>query len=132
LLINHFLKKYAVDNKTFSKDAITILQNYYWKGNIRELENIIERVLLLSNEDVIGVASLPEEIRSNTDTETVPVSGGIDFDKLMEDTEKAYLLKALEETNGVKTEAAKLLKLTFRSFRHKLKKYGIDKKRITD
>jgi len=132
LLINHFLKKYAVDSKTFSQDAITILQNYHWKGNIRELENIIERVLLLSNEDVIGAESLPEEIRSITDTETVPVSGGIDFDKLMEDTEKAYLLKALEETNGVKTEAAKLLKLTFRSFRHKLKKYGIDKKRITD
>ena len=132
LLVNHFLKKYAVDNKTFSQDAITILQSYYWKGNIRELENIIERVLLLSNEDVIGAESLPEEIRLNTDTETVPVSGGIDFDKLMENTEKAYLLKALEETNGVKTEAAKLLKLTFRSFRHKLKKYGIDKKRITD
>jgi two-component system response regulator PilR (NtrC family) len=132
LLVNHFLKKYAVDNKTFSQDAITILQNYHWKGNIRELENIIERVLLLSNEDVIGAESLPEEIRINTDMETVPVSGGIDFDKLMENTEKAYLLKALEETNGVKTEAAKLLKLTFRSFRHKLKKYGIDKKRITD
>ncbi len=132
LLVNHFLKKYAVDDKIFSQNAITTLQNYHWKGNIRELENIIERVLLLSNEDVIGVRSLPEEIRSNTDRETVPVSGSIDIDKLMEDTEKAYLLKALEETNGVKTEAAKLLKLTFRSFRHKLKKYGIDKKRITD
>lgn len=132
LLVNHFLQKYAVDNKMFSQDAITVLQNYHWKGNIRELENIIERVLLLSNEDIIGVESLPEEIRSDTGKETVPVSNGIDFDKLMEDTEKAYLLKALEETNGVKTEAAKLLKLTFRSFRHKLKKYGIDKKRITD
>ncbi|MEW6714997.1 MAG: helix-turn-helix domain-containing protein [Nitrospirota bacterium] len=50
----------------------------------------------------------------------------------MEETEKAYLLKALQNTNGVKTEAAKLLKLSFRSFRHKLKKYGIEKKIITD
>ncbi len=68
---------------------------------------------------------------SNAETVSVP-SGGMDFEKIMEDTEKAYLLKALEETNGVKTEAAKLLNLTFRSFRHKLKKYGIDKKIITD
>jgi two-component system response regulator PilR (NtrC family) len=50
----------------------------------------------------------------------------------MEEMEKAYLLKALEQTNGVKTEAAKLLNLTFRSFRHKLKKYGIEKKTITE
>lgn len=132
LLVKHFLKKYAGESKSFSQEAIATLQQYHWKGNVRELENIIERVLLLSNEYVIGDESLPEEIRSHTDTRPIRLSGGIDIDKLMEETEKAYLLKALEETNGIKTEAAKLLKLTFRSFRHKLKKYGIDKKRITD
>jgi len=112
---------------------MTMLQNYRWKGNVRELENIIERVLLLSEGDVMDVESLPEEIRSSPSREKVSVpSGGIDMEMIMSDTEKAYLLKALAKTNGVKTEAAKLLNLTFRSFRHKLKKYGIDKKIITD
>jgi len=133
LLVNHFLAKYTGENKKFSKEAMTMLQNYRWKGNVRELENIIERVLLLSEGDVMDVESLPEEIRSGPSREKVSVpSGGIDMETIMSDTEKAYLLKALAKTNGVKTEAAKLLNLTFRSFRHKLKKYGIDKKIITD
>ncbi len=133
LLVNHFLEKYAGENKKFSRDAMTMLQNYRWKGNVRELENIIERVLLLSEGDVMDVESLPEEIRSGPSAEKVSISsGGIDMEAIMSDTEKAYLLKALEKTNGVKTEAARLLNLTFRSFRHKLKKYGIDKKIITD
>ncbi|HDK82536.1 MAG TPA: hypothetical protein ENH31_08210 [Nitrospirae bacterium] len=56
----------------------------------------------------------------------------MNFEKLIEDIEKGYLIKALEKTNGVKTEAARLLNLSFRSFRHRLKKYGIEKKTITD
>ncbi len=100
---------------------------------MRELENIIERVLLLSEGDIMDVASLPEEIRTGSSRKNVSVpAGGIDMETIMSDTEKAYLLNALEKTNGVKTEAARLLNLTFRSFRHKLKKYGIDKKIITD
>ncbi len=133
LLVDHFIGKYAGDKKLFSKDAIRVLMNYRWKGNVRELENIIERVVLLCDSEVIDIQHLPEEIRSVSGAEKVAVPpGGMDIEKLMEDTEKAYLLKALEKTNGVKTEAAKLLNLTFRSFRHKLKKYGIDKKIITD
>ncbi|MDH4028551.1 MAG: helix-turn-helix domain-containing protein, partial [Nitrospirota bacterium] len=59
-------------------------------------------------------------------------SGGVDFEKIMEDTERAYLLKALEQSNGVKTEAAKLLNLSFRSFRHKLKKFGIETRVVAE
>jgi two-component system response regulator PilR (NtrC family) len=133
LLIDHFLRKFARGKKRFSPEAITLLQNYKWKGNVRELENIIERVVLLCDEEVIDVEHLPEEISSASRVDKVVVpSGGIDIERLLEETEKAYLLKALEKTNGVKTEAAKLLNLTFRSFRHKLKKYGIEKKIITD
>jgi two-component system response regulator PilR (NtrC family) len=134
LLIDHFLKKFSEDKKIFSPQAIELLKNYPWKGNVRELENIIERVLLLCDRGVINTEHLPEEIGSaatHVKGVTVP-HGGINFEKLIEDMEKAYLLKALEQTNGVKTEAAKLLNLTFRSFRHKLKKYGIEKKTITD
>ncbi|RJQ50511.1 MAG: sigma-54-dependent Fis family transcriptional regulator [Nitrospiraceae bacterium] len=134
LLVGHFLEKFAGGRKKFSSEAIGLLINYQWKGNVRELENIIERVVLLCDSEIIGVEHLPEEIRSSAPRVkgvTVP-QGGMNIERLMEDMEKAYLLKALEQTNGVKTEAAKLLNLTFRSFRHKLKKYGIEKKIITD
>ncbi|KPK34643.1 MAG: Fis family transcriptional regulator [Nitrospira bacterium SG8_35_1] len=133
LLVNHFIKKFIGDKKEFSPEAIHALQNFRWKGNVRELENIIERVLLLCENGVVHVEHLPDELRSSSESGKITVpSGGMDMEKLMADTEKAYLLNALERTNGVKTEAAKLLNLSFRSFRHKLKKYGIDKKRITD
>ncbi len=134
LLVEHFLRKFTADKKKFSEEALEILKNYQWKGNIRELENIIERVVLLCENEIIGATHLPEEIRSSsTLTKGIAVPrGGINFEKLMEEMEKAYLLNALEQTNGVKTEAAKLLNLTFRSFRHKLKKYGIERKTITE
>ncbi|RJQ13797.1 MAG: sigma-54-dependent Fis family transcriptional regulator [Nitrospiraceae bacterium] len=134
LLVDHFLKKFAGDKKKFSPDAMELLRNYQWRGNVRELENIIERAVLLCDKEIIGTEHLPEEIRSaSTIAKGISVpSGGVDFEKIIEDLEKAYLLRALEQTNGVKTEAAKLLNLTFRSFRHKLKKYGIEKKIITD
>jgi two-component system response regulator PilR (NtrC family) len=133
LLVDHFMQKYAGSKKMFSPDSLRLLKNYHWKGNVRELENIVERAVLLCDNEVIDEEYLPEEITSVSTSRGVSVpSGGMDFEKLIEDTEKAYLLKALSKTNGVKTEAAKLLNLTFRSFRHKLKKYGIEKKTITD
>jgi len=125
--------KFSAGKKRFTPDVMKRLQNYRWKGNVRELENIIERVLLLADGDIVDSDALPEEIRDSSHAEKLSVpAGGIDLEKLMCDTEKAYLLDALKKTNGVKTEAAKLLNLTFRSFRHKLKKYGIDRKIITD
>lgn len=133
LLVEYFLQKFSGGKKQFSQEAVAMLSGYKWKGNVRELENIIERMVLLCDSKIIDVNALPEEIRLTPAAEPVAMpSGGVNIEKLMEDTEKAYLLKALQNTNGVKTEAAKLLKLSFRSFRHKLKKYGIEKKIITD
>ncbi len=133
LLVEHFLQRFAGGRKRFSQEAIAMLSDYQWRGNVRELENIIERMVLLCDNKIIDVEALPEEIRLTAAAEHVAMpSGGINIEKLIEDTEKAYLLKALQNTNGVKTEAAKLLRLSFRSFRHKLKKYGIEKKIITE
>ena len=133
LLVDHFMQKFAAGRKKFSRDALKLLNNYHWKGNVRELENIVERSVLLCDDEVINEEYLPEEITSVSNVKGVSMpSGGMDIEQLMEDTEKAYLLKALKKSNGVKTEAAKLLNLTFRSFRHKLKKYRIEKKIITD
>ena len=133
LLIKYFLKKHAGDRKQISNEAIEALKDYPWKGNVRELENIIERVILLTDNELIDADNLPEEIRlSSIAGEITMTSGGVNLEKLINDIEKDYLLKALEKTNGVKTDAAKLLNLSFRSFRHRLKKYGIDKKIITE
>ena len=133
VLLDYFLEKFSGGKMRFSGDAIRMMKNYKWKGNVRELENIVERSVLLCDTEIIDIGNLSDEIRSGPSAEAVSVPlGGIDFEKIMEDTEKAYLLKSLEETNGVMTEAAKLLNLSFRSFRHKLKKFGIDKKKITD
>ncbi len=133
LLIEYFLKKHAGGRKRISDKAIEALKDYPWKGNVRELENIIERVILLTDNELIDADNLPEEIRlaSLAESTTMPLDG-VNLEKLINDIEKDYLLKALEKTNGVKTDAAKLLNLSFRSFRHRLKKYGIDKKIITD
>ncbi len=133
LLVNYFLKKHTGGKKKISQPAVAVLGEYHWKGNVRELENIVERVALLCDSETIDVDNLPKEIRTSPVEETTDMpEGGVNLEKLIEDIEKAHLLKALEQTNGVKTEAAKLLNLTFRSLRHRLKKYGIDKKIITD
>ncbi len=133
LLIHHFLKKHSGGKKKISENAVAFLQDYPWKGNVRELENVIERISILCDDDLIDVVDLPEEIKMTSAERTVHLPpGGVNLEKLVEDMEKEYLLQALEKTNGVKTEAAKLLNLTFRSFRHRLKKYGIEKKIITD
>jgi two-component system response regulator PilR (NtrC family) len=133
LLVEHFLKKHSGNKKQISRKAIEVLQDYPWKGNVRELENIIERISILCEGDLIDINDLPEEVRMPPSARTASLpSGGVNLEKMVEDVEKEYLIKALEKTNGVKTEAARLLNLSFRSFRHRLKKYGIEKKFITD
>ncbi len=128
LLINHFLSKLSCPQKRITPDAMKVLLDYEWKGNVRELENIVERIALLSEKDEITFDDLPSEIKGYTlKIEGIPVltDEGVNLDSIVEDIEKKYILQALEKANGIKTEAAKLLNLTFRSFRHRLKKYGI-------
>ena len=130
LLINHFLSKTADSPKKITPEAMTLLIDYSWKGNVRELENVIERTALLTEREEITPANLPPEIitQSRSDLKSIAelTKEGIDLEQLIVDIEKDYLLKALEKTEGVKTDAAKLLRLSFRSFRHRLQKYGIN------
>jgi two-component system response regulator PilR (NtrC family) len=128
LLVEHFLKKTSDNLKRITPKAMKLLMDYSWKGNVRELENIIERTALLTDEEEIQPAELPTEITGYQD-DMKYISGltekGINIDKVIGDIEKRYLLQALEKAGGVKTEAAKLLNLSFRSFRHRLHKYNI-------
>jgi len=128
LLIDHFLRKISSDPKKITLEATKLLMDCPWKGNVRELENVIERTALLTDKDEITPADLPSEIsgyRSEIKAAPELTDDGIDIDAIIGDIEKKYLLGALEKAGGIKTEAAKLLNLTFRSFRHRLHKYGI-------
>ena len=128
LLAEHFLKELSDTPKKITPEAMKLLMDYPWKGNVRELENVIERIALLVDKEEITPADLPSDITSYPrDKKFIPdlTNKGIDVDAIIGDIEKKYLLNALDLVGGVKTEAAKLLNLSFRSFRHRLQKYGI-------
>lgn len=129
LLVDFFLKRFSADRgpKTVSPGAMEILMSYRWPGNVRELENTIERLVILSPGDTITEEHIPDAIRNSRPCpEVIPTEipdTGIDLETLLENAEKTLLKKALEKAGGVKTEAARLLGITFRSFRHRLQKY---------
>ncbi len=136
LLANHFLEKYNREiGKHFthiSQAAMQQLLAYNWPGNVRELENTIERAVALESEPIIHLSSLPETIRGVTEqfAPVIPVDippEGIHLENIVDEVEKDLLVKALEKTGWVKKHAAKLLHLSFRSFRYRLDKYDIDK-----
>lgn len=139
-LVRHFIVKF---NKVLGKEvakpteeAMAALMDYDYSGNVRELENIIERAVTLSDGTEITIDQLPAHVRvnagqavpagapSNTEPLSVPV-GGMDLEKTVEDFEKAMIMDALKKSGGVKKKAAELLGLSFRSMRYKLSKYGI-------
>lgn len=128
LLVEHFLRKISNQPRKVTPEAMRMFMGNPWKGNVRELENVIERTALLTEKEEITPADLPNEILGYTgDTKEIPelTEAGIDIDAIIGDIETRYLLKALEKSGGVKKEAAKLLNLSFRSFRHRLSKYKI-------
>ena len=138
LLINYFVTEYCKKLnkpiKRISTSAMEKLRTYHYPGNVRELENLIERIIILSdNEEVPLEAVLPAlQKKALSDSETSDRSfkihlstEGCDLEKVISDLEKDLLDQALQKTNGSKTAAAKLLGLNLRSFRYRLKKYGM-------
>jgi two-component system, NtrC family, response regulator PilR len=138
LLANSFLKRYApATGKNIvriSADSIAALSEYDWPGNVRQLENAIERAVAMESNDVLNV-SVPGEkskIRAATENGAAPSadsisvsSEGLDMEAYVADMERAILLSALKQSGGVQTRAAELLKISYRSFRHLAKKYNI-------
>ena len=135
LLAMHFLKKYSEElNKNISvisPEALHILLNYDYPGNVRELQNIIERAVALESSQDLTAQNLSSYL-----SEQLPMkkglidleipNEGIDLEKIVEDLEKNLLLKALGKTKGIKKRAAELLHINFRSMRYRLEKYGLN------
>ncbi|MCI4625022.1 MAG: sigma-54 dependent transcriptional regulator [Candidatus Magnetoovum sp. WYHC-5] len=134
LLIENFTGQYNAVGRRFTKDAVDVFINYPWHGNVRELKNAIERIFTFTDKQLITIDELPMEIKGYEANKTKQCqkgdieisSDGVNLDLIMEDMEKKYLLKALELSKGVKMDAARLLHISFRQFRHRLKKYGIN------
>ena len=132
LLVDHFVEKYArelgKDVKGLSDEAMSKLASYRFPGNVRELENAIERAVALTRGPVIQVESLPRSVLEREEPASAPriPREGVDLDRMMEDYERSLILEALRPAGGVKKKAARLLGISFRSLRYRLEKLGID------
>lgn len=128
LLARHFLDIYKSKNhksiKGFAPRTMDLLMRYDWPGNIRELENSIERGVIMCREDYLGPKDLPLAIQ-NVPYELEKEDMGIKPGWAIKDVEKELILKTLEETGGNRTKAAEILGVTRRTLQNKLKEYGI-------
>ena len=143
-LAEHFLDKYRERigksiSEGFSQDSLECLEQYHWPGNVRQLENVVERAVALETTEEIRQESLPTMVRqkagrSTADPIAIPESG-LDLEQHLEERRRSYMQEALERTAAVQTHAAELLGMTFRSFRYFAKKYrltGRDERQTAD
>jgi two-component system, NtrC family, response regulator PilR len=138
LLARHFFERFrkAMDKPLtgISPEAMRQLESYDWPGNVRELENTMERALALESSPEITLRVLPDRVAGYASSPLLAPSlstrmafppEGVDFEKEMAEAERRYLLAALEKAGGVRTKAAELLNITYRSFRHYAKKHNL-------
>jgi two-component system response regulator PilR (NtrC family) len=138
LLARHFLEKFRkIMEKPIegiSPEAVRKLESYDWPGNVRELENTMERAVALETTSEITLRVLPDRIAGyssaiSSQTDGTPhvafPEGGVDFEKEVAGAERRYLVAALESAKGIRTGAAGLLNISYRSFRHYAKKHNL-------
>jgi two-component system response regulator PilR (NtrC family) len=138
LLANHFLKKYSGQVgkriREIAPESMQMLKGYDWPGNVRVLENTIERAVAMEQTEVLNVELPGDRPKSRAAAAAAGATGapgvalpadGIDMEKYIADIERSLLQSALRRSNGVQTKAAEVLKLSYRSFRHLMKKYDL-------
>jgi len=132
LLAQHFIRVFAEelgkDVEGMDASAYEVLSNHPFPGNVRELENLIERAVALTHEPIIGCDLLPPSVIESRETAPVALitEEGVSLEELVADYERSLLREALSLTKGVKKRAARLLGISFRSFRYRLEKLGIE------
>ena len=131
-LINDFLVEFSKKNNklnlSISTETMKILSDYSWKGNIRELKNTIERLVILSKNEIIEKEDLPKDIINSIETINyieIKSKEKFDFIKVVEEFEKNIIKDALEKTNGNKVKTAELLNIKRSTLYYKLNQYGM-------
>ena len=133
ILVRHFLEhhgtKLGYERLQISEQALRSLQQYDWPGNVRELENVLERAAVLSRGKLIDLMHLPQEMASPSARLSVPehnaLSEPMALPQAIEQLERAFIAKALAQTDGNKAKAARLLDLSERALWYKVKKYRL-------
>jgi two-component system, NtrC family, response regulator PilR len=132
-LAYHFFDRYKTEMgkriSSISEDAIAVLTAYDWPGNIRELQNVMERAVALESGEIIRAASLPLEIRAPHSAAPALAlelgEEGIDLEGMLEQVRERYMREALSRRGGIQSQAARLLGMSFRSFRYFARKYNM-------
>jgi two-component system, NtrC family, response regulator PilR len=138
LLARHFLERFRKSMEKpiegLSPEAVRRLEAYDWPGNVRELENTMERAVALETSGEISLRVLPDRIAGYSSSANAGAGAaselslpeeGLDFEKEIAEAERRYLHAALEKSHGVRTKAADILKISYRSFRHYAKKHNL-------
>jgi Nif-specific regulatory protein len=130
VLLGHFIGKYSKENKKqisgISAEARDLLMRYSYPGNVRELENIIERAVVLSRKEIITSADLPIHVQATMAEDALPGQGlKGSLNETLDTVERGLILEALKESGGTQTRAAEKLGISERVLRYKLKKYRI-------
>jgi two-component system response regulator PilR (NtrC family) len=139
-LAERFMHRFALDMgkeiNGFTPDAVRTLQAYSFPGNVRELENVMERAVALAGSRVIGLGDFPQELSGSAGGSGAVLGelpeGGCNLDEVVNELERRLLISALERTGGVRTAAAKLLGISFRSMRYRLSKLGLSEQSEDD
>jgi two-component system, NtrC family, response regulator PilR len=135
LLVDHFVRKFSAEHGRpvtgTTPEVMSALMTYHFPGNVRELENMIERAVTLATTDQLPLDAFPNlaglhgvAVPGPHAIDRLPADG-LDLERHLEDYERTILIKALEQTGGNRTEAARLLQVSFRSMRYRLSKLGI-------
>ena len=127
ILINHFFSKLG-RTKTIEPSAMKLIMEYNWPGNIRELEAVIERVTVLSNRDKVHTEDLPPELTGKRFLPGTALPDIPDEGIVFEEWERKLMGRAMEKANGNMATAAKLLGMSYRTFRYRAKCFGLNDK----